>query len=203
MAFKNSQLPKDAINTKEIDSIYKFLAHVSNNNLTITEIFWALILDRLVGAFPARRDCLPCIELPPSPSHQETDQLSRDTFRRILWVLEKCFWENNVLFLYLISGKYWSYGEDQCLDGRELQEISGASVFRQPGNVHLSDLLCPSAGQLCHHPGQYPKWHNSSYLQYWTLQINWFIYSGNLLVEVKRKELLATQQSSEEKKKED
>ena len=40
-------------------------------------------------------------------------------------------------------------------------------------------------------------------LQYLTLQINWFIYSGNLLVEVKRKELLATQQSSEEKKKED
>jgi len=28
MSFKQSQLPKDAINTKEIDSIYKFLAHI-------------------------------------------------------------------------------------------------------------------------------------------------------------------------------
>jgi len=28
MSFKESQLPKDAINTKEIDSIYKFLAHI-------------------------------------------------------------------------------------------------------------------------------------------------------------------------------
>ena len=39
-------------------------------------------------------------------------------------------------------------------------------------------------------------------LQYLTLQINWFIYSGNLLVEVKRKELLAAtaKQSSEETK---
>ena len=155
MAFKNSQLPKDAINTKEIDSIYKFLAHVSNNNLTITEIFLALILDWLVRAFPPRRDCLPCLELPPSPSHQETDQLSRDTFRRILWVLEKDFLRNIVLFVNIISGKYWSYGEDQCMDGGELQAISGASIFRQSGHVHLSDLLCPGPSQLCHHTGQY------------------------------------------------
>jgi len=28
MSFKNSQLPQDAINSKEIDSIYKFLAHI-------------------------------------------------------------------------------------------------------------------------------------------------------------------------------
>jgi len=28
MSFKQSQLPEDAINTKEIDSIYKFLAHI-------------------------------------------------------------------------------------------------------------------------------------------------------------------------------
>jgi len=28
MSFKQSQLPNDAINTKEIDSIYKFLAHI-------------------------------------------------------------------------------------------------------------------------------------------------------------------------------
>jgi len=28
MSFKQSQLPEDAINTKDIDSIYKFLAHI-------------------------------------------------------------------------------------------------------------------------------------------------------------------------------
>jgi len=28
MSFKQSQLPKDAINTKDIDSIYKFFAHI-------------------------------------------------------------------------------------------------------------------------------------------------------------------------------
>eukprot|EP00092_Neocalanus_flemingeri_P039842 GFUD01043390.1.p1 GENE.GFUD01043390.1~~GFUD01043390.1.p1 ORF type:complete len:149 (+),score=41.15 GFUD01043390.1:47-493(+) len=31
MSFKESQLPEDAINTKEIDSIYKFLAHIDWN----------------------------------------------------------------------------------------------------------------------------------------------------------------------------
>ena len=40
MSFKESQLPEDAINTKEIDSIYKFLAHVSINiNFT-----WSLVI---------------------------------------------------------------------------------------------------------------------------------------------------------------
>ena len=29
MSFKKSQIPDDAVNTKEIDSIYSFLAHVS------------------------------------------------------------------------------------------------------------------------------------------------------------------------------
>ena len=36
MAFKTPQLPKDAINTKEIDSIYKFLAHVSQLTIMLT-----------------------------------------------------------------------------------------------------------------------------------------------------------------------
>ena len=88
------------------------------------------------------------------------------------------------------------------MDGGKLQEISGASVLRQSGHVHISDLLCSSLGQLCHHPGQYHGQLNNEFHSL-TPQINWFIYSGNLLVEVKRKELRATQQTSEEKKKED
>ena len=30
MSLHESQIPKDAVNSKEIDSIYKFLSHVSN-----------------------------------------------------------------------------------------------------------------------------------------------------------------------------
>lgn len=33
MSFKKSQIPDEAVNTKEIDSIYTFLAHVSIDNL--------------------------------------------------------------------------------------------------------------------------------------------------------------------------
>ena len=43
------------------------------------------------------------------------------------------------------------------MDGGELQAISGASIFRQSGHVHLSNLLCPGPSQLCHHIGQYDK----------------------------------------------
>ena len=43
------------------------------------------------------------------------------------------------------------------MDGGELQAISGASIFRQSGHVHLSDLLCPGPSQLRHHTGQYDK----------------------------------------------
>ena len=47
MAFKTPQLPKDAINTKEIDSIYKFLAHVSK--LTIMLIYLTNNFSRSTG----------------------------------------------------------------------------------------------------------------------------------------------------------
>ena len=100
------------------------------------------------------------------------------------------------------SWKYWSHREDQCLDGRELQEVSLPPVFRQSGNVHLSGLLRPGPGQLrhhlgeCRHPGQ-------EELLVFPLQINWFVFSGNLLVEVKRKELIAAQQTEDKTKKED
>ena len=33
MSFKRSQIPDDAVNTKEIDSVYSFLAHVSIESL--------------------------------------------------------------------------------------------------------------------------------------------------------------------------
>ena len=81
MAFKESQLPKDAINSKEIDSIYKFLVHVSHKKIEQIMIF--LLSDRLDRAVPARRSRIPHLDLHLGLDYKETGQFSRDTLRHI------------------------------------------------------------------------------------------------------------------------
>ena len=49
MEFKESQIPDDAINAKEIDSIAKFLAHVSFFSLLAVSYLLTEYFSRLTG----------------------------------------------------------------------------------------------------------------------------------------------------------
>ena len=61
MEFKKSEIPKDAVSTTEIDSIAKFLAHVSIFDLVIKNIILSsfIVLDWLERALATGTGCIP------------------------------------------------------------------------------------------------------------------------------------------------
>ena len=79
MEFKKSQIPEDAINAKEIDSIAKFLAHVrfllSIAYATFTN---SLFEDWLEWGWNNLPCCLPCFHLPYNNHYQEEGNFSRN-----------------------------------------------------------------------------------------------------------------------------
>ena len=78
MEFKKSEIPKDAVSTTEIDSIAKFLAHVSIFDLVIKNNILSsfILLDWLERALVTGIGCIPYHQLHRGYSDQEESKFS-------------------------------------------------------------------------------------------------------------------------------
>lgn len=149
MAFKKSQIPKDAINTKEIDSIYKFLIHIDWSEPFLQGVILFHIL----------------------------------TFILVLVTRKRVNFQGTLFVIFL--GSIGATEKINAWMAENYKKFVSLQYFDSQG-MFISLLYSGPVLVNCV-----------------IILINWFVFSGNLLVEVKRKELAAAQKKAEQSKKEE